>query len=53
MGTVVVSLLGFGKGIRFEVSGPHRTKLTVEIGLLLLFGILLLRYLACLGGIDS
>ena len=51
--TVVVLLLGFGKRIRFEVSGPYRAKLTVEIGLLLLFGILLLCFLVSLDGIGS
>ena len=51
--TVVVLLLGFGKGFHFEVSGPYRAKLTVGIGYLLLLGILLLCFLASLDGIGS
>ena len=49
----MVSTLGFVEESYFEVSGPHRTFLTKEIGLLWLLGILLLCYLTCLGDCDS
>ena len=52
-GTVVVSSLGFVEESYFEVSGPHRTFLTKEIGLLWLFGILLLLFHSCLVGCGS
>ena len=50
--TVEVSWLGFVDLTLRKVSGPHRTFLTNEFGLLWLFGTLLLLFHSCLVGCD-